>query len=321
MRAIGFILMLPLIISCSVRSPGPARPSGKAARVPVRLELVREISGRILGYDLNHPSGVAVDAAGNLYIDDTGNHRIIKLDARLEPIKDYGGYGGGIGQFISPEDVIIERGLNLYVLDTGNRRIVRLDANLNYVDEIFPEDDPEEIISNAARPSGIHISSLGEITVADYDNSRLIRMDNFNRFSRYIGDFGYGRGALLNPLGIAGDPDGRIYVADGGNGRVAVYDDYGNYLYDIGADSLMTPSAVTVSPYGVVWVGDRESRALFAFSRAGDVLFSIGGEKGQNGFRFSDIESLAVSKDGRLFVADSGNNRIMVYSIAYEGTP
>jgi len=321
MRTIGGILLSLFFLSCSGGGPGSSGDPGKPARAPIRLEFEKEISGRVLGYDLNYPSGVAVDAAGNVYIDDTGNHRIIKIDTELEPIGEYGGYGGGIGQFISPEDIIIDRGLNVYILDTGNRRVVHLDAGLNYVDEIIPRDDTGEIISNAAKLSGIHISSLGEITVADYDNSRLLRMDNFNRFSRYIGDFGYGRGALLSPLGIAGDADGRLYIADAGNGRIAVYDDYGNYLYQFGAADLSRPAAVAISSYGSVWVADKDTRRLYAFSRSGDIMFSVGADEGRDVFDFSDVESLAVSKDGRLFVADSGNNRIMVYSIIYEGIP
>jgi hypothetical protein len=70
-----------------------------------------------------------------------------------------------------------------------------------------------------------------------------------------------------------------------------------------------------------VWVSDRDTQEIYAFSRSGDLLFSVGAEQGRDVFGFADIEALAVSKDGRLFVADSGNNRIMVYSIVYEGIP
>jgi tripartite motif-containing protein 71 len=292
----------------------------RPTKIPARLVFKKEISGRVMAYDLRHPSGVAVDAADNLYIVDTGNNRVIKYNSNLEPVKEYGGYGGDIGHFINPEDIVVDRGLNIYVLDTGNRRIIRLDAGLNYVDELIPQDDSNEIISNAAKLSGLYVSALGEITVSDYDNSRLLKMDNFARFSRYIGDFGYGRGALLNPTGIAGDAAGRMYVADGGNGRIAAYDDYGNYLEQIGADSLIRPGAVTVSPHGVIWAGDQDDGRIYAFAINGDALFSIGGP-GRGEFLFSDIEALAVSRDGELYVADAGNNRIMVYTIVYEGSP
>jgi tripartite motif-containing protein 71 len=319
MRPLACVLALIALVSCSAHTPGTALTS-RPKKIPARLVFEKEISGRVLAYDIRHPSGVAVDAADNLYVVDTGNNRVIKFGSDLNPIKDYGGYGGDIGRFINPEDIVVDHGLNIYALDTGNRRIIRLDAGLNYVDEIIPQDDSNAIISNAAKLSGVYVSPLGEITVSDYDNSRLIKMDNFNRFSRYIGDFGYGRGALLNPLGIAGDAEGRMYVADAGDGRIAVYDDYGNYLSQIGADSLVRPSAVTVSPYGVIWVADQDTDRIYAFSPSGDALFSTGGP-GRDEFLYSDIEALAVSRDGDLYVADAGNNRVMVYSIVYEGAP
>ncbi len=319
MRALICVFALIALVSCSAHTPGTAMTS-RHTKTPARLVFQKEISGRVMAYDLRHPSGVAVDAADNLYVVDTGNNRVIKFGSDLMPVKEYGGYGSGVGRFINPEDIVVDRGLNIYVLDTGNRRIIRLDAGLNYVDEIIPQDDSSEMISNAAKLSGVYVSPLGEITVSDYDNSRLLEMDNFNRFSRYIGDFGYGRGSLLNPLGIAGDADGRMYVADAGDGRIAVYDGYGNYLHQIGADSLMRPSAVTVSPYGVVWVADQDTDGIYAFSPDGHALFSVGGP-GHEEFQYSDIEALAVSRDGELYVADAGNNRVMVYSIVYEGTP
>jgi tripartite motif-containing protein 71 len=318
MRAAGVLVLAALSISCAggmskTKSVLPASP----AKIPARLMLEHEIAGRILSYDLKDPHGLAVDALGNLYIADAGNHRVVKLDPQFKPLREYGGYGSGVGRFSSPEDLVIDRGLNLYVLDAGNRRIVQLDAGLNYVNEIIPEDDSTEIISNKGRLTGLSISPLGEITVADADNSRLIRMDNFNHFSRYVGDFGYGRGSLLLPAGMAVDGDGRIWVADGGNGRIAVYDDYGNYLFEIGAGHLKSPAAVAIAPSGAVWAADRGMAAVYAFAADGRLLLKVAAADGEE-FTFADVEAIAVSRDDRLYVADSGGNRVLVYRIIYE---
>ena len=317
MRAATLLLCFAALISCAKYPVPGAIEAGLPARIPQQIVFEQEISGRILGLDLKAPSGVAIDDRNQLYVVDAGNHRLLKFDSRLQPIRDAGGYGSGIGRFVNPEDVVVDRALNLYVLDTGHRRILHFDANLNYVDEIIPEDDPREIISNLGKLSGVAITSIGEIIIADYDNSRLIRLDIFNRFSRYVGDFGYGRGALLNPEGLAVDGKGRCYVADGGNGRIASYDANGNFLGEIRPDSLVSPSAVAVSPDGVIWAADRGSSSIFALSAKGDVLMHQGGP-GKGEYTFSDIAAIAVSRDGRLFLADRDNNRVLVYNIAYE---
>lgn len=311
------ILGFAFSLSCGPRSDHTASEAWIPVKVPVRLYFEREVSGRILGSDLKRPDGLALDLQGNLFITDAGNNRIIKFDKTGEPVKDYGGYGSGVGRFSNPADIAVDRGLSLYLLDAGNHRVVRLDMNLNYVDTIQPEDDPQAVVNNQGLLTGIAVSPLNEITVADFDNSRLIRLDNFNRFNRYIGDFAYGKGALQSPLGLAVDGDGRLYAADAGNSRIAVYDDYGNYLYPLGADTLMYPSAVCVAANGIIWVGDRRMNLIMAFAPDGKLLFSAGAATGDN-FTFSGIEALAASSDDFLYVADSGNNRVMVYRIIYE---
>ncbi len=317
MRRLALTTVLAAMVGCGRPSPPVLSDIKSVARVPQRLALESEISGRVLAYDLKRPCGVAVGPQGELYIADSGNNRLIKLDEQSNPVRDYGSYGEGVGRFHNPEDMVIDRGLTLYVVDASNRRVVLMNMDLNYVSEIIPQDAPNEILSSRGRLSGVAVSPLGEVTVADYDNSRLIRLDNFGRFSRYVGDFAYGKGALLNPLGLATDKAGRCYVADGANGRIAVYDDFGNYLYDFGGESLKHPAAVAVAPEGTVWVGDRETDELFAFTNDGRLLFHTGSTGPDEG-RFSDIEALAIAPDGSLYVADAGNNRILHFSIEYE---
>jgi DNA-binding beta-propeller fold protein YncE len=317
-RVLSVIAALWFLTSCAGHRGEQATVlSGKLpSRTPDSLVLEQRISGNILGFDLNRPSGLALNSQGDLYIADAGNNRVIKLDQRFQPMRDLGGFGEGYGRFQDPGDLVMDRDLSLYVLDRGNRRVVHLDANLGFVDVITPEDAPNEMISNLGRLSGLAVLSFGEIVVADYDNSRLIRLDNMRRFSRYIGDFGYGSGALLNPEGIALDRDGRIYVADGGNGRVAVYDTYGNFIGGIGRGILERPLAVTVGYDDLIWVGDHASQGIYIFALDGTLLkqFSQADDDGQS---FADIEALSLSPDGILYVADSGHNRVLVYHIVY----
>ncbi len=287
---------------------------------PTGLIFQSQISGTILGYDLKRPAGLAVSPRGELYIADTGNDRVIKMDEEMQPIRDLGGFGAGYGRFQGPEDLILDHGLSLFVLDVGNRRVVHLDAGLNFIEAIIPEEAPNEIVSTLGRLSGLAVSSFGEITVADYDDSRLIRLDNVRHFSRYIGDFGYGEGALMNPLGVALDRDGRMLVADGGNGRIAVYDDYGNYLKAIGRGTLEHPTAVTVAPGGIIWVADQAKASLYAFSPDGTLVLQSAGGEDEVG-TMSQVGALAVSSDNILYVADSGHNRIISFQIVYEGRP
>lgn len=75
------------------------------------------------------PEGVAVDAAGNVYVADTGNHRICKHDANGTFVAAFGRYGNAEGQFIEPCDVTPLGGGNIAVVDRGNHRVQVLAPN------------------------------------------------------------------------------------------------------------------------------------------------------------------------------------------------
>jgi streptogramin lyase len=311
------IFCLIILVSCGGSAPPPVQDNiNSPISGSVSLIFENRISGKILTHDLLQPSGITIDTRGDIYISDKGNHRIIKLNRELKAIRDYGGYGTGMGRLQNPTDIFVDRALNLYIVDAGNMRVVHLDANLNFVEEIIPEDDPEEIISTLANYSGLVVSQMGELTVADFDNSRLIRMDNFNNFSRYIGGFGYGQGTLLNPKSLALDRDGNHYVADMGNKRIAVFDDYGNFIREIGNQILDTPEAVAVGNKGLVWVSDSRLSAIFAFDKSGKLIYDGRIEKSSE-TKLDNIQALTVTPEGKLCVANTGNNEILIYRIIY----
>jgi sugar lactone lactonase YvrE len=148
------------------------------------------------------PNGIAIDAAGNLYVADMGNHRIRKVTpegevSTLAGSSDMTGFNGGFAdgpgntaQFDSPSDIAIDAAGNLYVADEDNGRIRKVTpegevstfAGIPYKksDEDFA-DSPESIVDNPRRiadgpgsvarfrgPSGITIDTAGNLYVTDY---------------------------------------------------------------------------------------------------------------------------------------------------------
>ena len=81
----------------------------------------------------NAPQDVAVDEVGNLYVADTGNHRIQKLDADGNVLDKWGSPGTADGQFDHPAGVAVDKGGNVYVADTGNDRIQQFNANGGHI--------------------------------------------------------------------------------------------------------------------------------------------------------------------------------------------
>ncbi len=74
---------------------------------------------------LDHPHDVAAGAGGELFVADTGNHRVQVFDARGTPLRRWGGPGSAAGRFQAPESLAVAPGGDIFVADTGNRRVQR----------------------------------------------------------------------------------------------------------------------------------------------------------------------------------------------------
>jgi DNA-binding beta-propeller fold protein YncE len=72
---------------------------------------------------LRSPWGVAVDGAGDVYVTDTGNHRVEKFDREGNFITQWGGFGNGAGQFNFPYGIAVDAKGSVFVIDSGNTRV------------------------------------------------------------------------------------------------------------------------------------------------------------------------------------------------------
>ncbi|MCJ7578065.1 MAG: NHL repeat-containing protein [candidate division Zixibacteria bacterium] len=269
---------------------------------------------------LSHPTGIAIDPQGNLFIADTDNDRVVKCDGEGNFLKETGGFGWEEGQFNRPTFITTDNGLNIYVADTQNKRVQRFDRNLNFIstipayggisDKIELSDD----FSGFGLLEGIAVTSAGELLLSDIEDDCVIKLDNFYAYSRTFGGFGYGGGSLLDPLGISVDRKGNVYVADSQNDRVAIYDLFGNFLKSLGETTLRKPGGVTVGEDGLIYVANTEKNSIAIFNPEGNLVLEYG-TWGSGMGNFSKPTDLKLGRDNKLSVVDSGNNRICVFEI------
>jgi len=181
------------------------------------------------------PGGIAIDVAGNLYVSGYDNHSIRKVTPEGEVSTFAGiekGFADGIGsaaRFNYPGGIAMDAAGNLYVADTGNHSIRKVTpkgevSTLAGSKEGFADD-----IGGAARfshPEGITIDAAGNLYVADRDNLRIRRVTPKGKVSTLAGGKygtadGIGSAArFANPVDIATDAAGNIYVADIGHYRI-----------------------------------------------------------------------------------------------------
>lgn len=141
---------------------------------------------------LNNPSGLALDAAGNLFIADRSNHRIRKVDAVTKLISTVAGTGepGFAGdsnqaksaQLNSPVDVDVDAAGNIFIVDQTNNRIRRVNA-AGIIETIagngtvgYSGDGGPALQAQVTQPTAIEVESDGSIMVGDNGNLRVRKL-------------------------------------------------------------------------------------------------------------------------------------------------
>lgn len=168
----------------------------------------------------NRPTGVAVDASGNILVADTENHRIQKFDPKGKFLAAWGARGSGDGMFFLPSYVAVASNGNIYVSDSGNNRIQVLDAKGKYLSTIGSIGSRPGYF---AEPKGLAFDAAGDLWVVDRRNHRLQKFAKDGRSLGVFGSQGPGNDQFSYPEDLAFDSGGRLYVTDGMNGRIQVF--------------------------------------------------------------------------------------------------
>ncbi|NDJ52473.1 MAG: TIGR03663 family protein [Chloroflexi bacterium] len=134
----------------------------------------------------------------------------------------------------------------------------------------------------------------------------------------------FGAGLLNQPHDIEIGPDGRIYVADTGNHRIAIFDQEGNLVETLGQQGLAPQEDVLNEPWGVgvgadgaVFIADTWNGRIVHYSPEGEFVRAWGVDDPgnlENAFAFWGPRDVAVGQDGLVYVADTGHKRIQVFS-------
>lgn len=166
------------------------------------------------------PRDVAVDAEGNVYFTDTGNKRIIVLDADLNPIRALGSGGTAPGQFSEPTSLAFDPETGeLYVADLWNLRVQVFSQDLVAVREWQVDGWGSQ---EAAHKAYIAVGPGGTVVVTDPAGARAWVYD---RQGTPLGtlDLVDDQAGLDQPIGIAIDADGAIYIASSNSDIVTKY--------------------------------------------------------------------------------------------------
>jgi sugar lactone lactonase YvrE len=180
--------------------------------------------------------------------------------------------------------------------------------------------EPGFVIPPLSKPSGVAISTEGQIWIADA-RDRVLVLDATGKYVRTVGASGSDPGQFKMPRGLGFDAGGNLYVADAGNNRIQKFASNGQFLLQFGiaraaSEDLSEPSCVVVHA-GVVFVCDTEHHNVKRFSPTG-VYQGQWGVEGSGPGQFEEPFDIAFDADGYAYVVDFSNSRVQKFDASFE---
>jgi tripartite motif-containing protein 71 len=251
------------------------------------------------------PSGITVDASGNVYVADYGNGRVQKLSTTGTYEIEWSVAGG------YPNGLALDGTGNIYVTCDGNNTVQKYTTNGLLIGQWGGYGSAEGQFNY---PAGIAVHPNGHVYVADLFG---FRMQEFGDDGTYVGQW-----SVQGPYGVAIDPAGDILVVANGAGIVAPYyiqkfSTSGISLAQIGGPGsgpgqLSHPTGLCTDPAGNVFVADYFNHRVQEFTGDG-ALAAVWGTFGTGAGQFNYPHSVAIDGRGLVFVADQYNARIEVF--------
>jgi uncharacterized protein (TIGR03437 family) len=289
-------------------------------------------NGPAVNAQLYGPNGLALDPAGNLYIADTNNGRIRKVsNGIITTVAGNGVYGaagdGGpatSAELSEPYALALDTAGNIYISDDSGaiRKVTNgVIASVPGAQGYF---------------AGIAIDSVGNLYLVDALTQRVLKVSNgvattfagtgtpgFSgdngpatsaQFGGYPDD---GAGDGSGPSGIAVDSTGNVYIADTYNSRIREVSN-GVITTVAGGSSatqLTAPNLIAVDSAGALYIADGGRIQKVAngglTTIAGNGYYSFGGDNGPAvNAQFYQPEGVAIDSAGRIYIADTQNNRV-----------
>jgi sugar lactone lactonase YvrE len=168
--------------------------------------------------ELYYPYDMRVDAAGNIFIADTYNHRIREVNATTRVINTIAGNGGsgfsGDGpatenSLYYPSSLAVDANDNVFISDTSNQRLRWLDPAGTITtfagngSASFSGDSGVATSAELYNPQGVYVDNSGNVLVADTNNYRVRKINAFDAVGRSVGNIAFG----IQALGSTSNPE------------------------------------------------------------------------------------------------------------------
>ena len=261
---------------------------------------------------LHYPEDIALDAAGNVYVTDGGNHRFQKYTVDgtfVWAIGEETTWASEAGTFSEPTGIAVDREGFVYVTDTGRFRVLKFASDGTFISEWGTEGSGDGQIYS---PSDIAVDGEGYVYVPDILYSGIgPRIQKFTSNGQFVTKWmTFGNAVTYSqPMGIAADSAGHVYVVDLRKNLVQKYTSTGTLLAEWGTEGsgdgqFNLPMGIAVDGAGFVYVTEPYANRVQKFTSDGTFVTKWGTD-GTGAGEFSHPSGIAVDDAGSVYVVDA----------------
>ena len=245
--------------------------------------------------------GVAVNGEGLLAVrDDINTHLLTKEGALVRSIGK-----GVLGGYILGGGVAFDTKGNVWV--TGTNKVFKLSQDGQLLRTVHHTGSESDCLKD---PMGVFASQGGLIYICDEGNQRVTVHGEEGEFQFMFGSFGSDPGCFGAPRDITFGSDGLVYVTDVENKRVCVWSKKGTFKRDFKTKYYPTWIAATADNH--LLITSFLSHTVMVYTLGGQLIHEFGGS-GPDPGKFKGPCGICVDKDGLVYVADFGNQRVQVF--------
>ncbi|TJY44532.1 tetratricopeptide repeat protein [Cohnella pontilimi] len=322
-------------------------PEGYRISVPLGYSVDRVLTGDYENGMLKNPEDLFIDSRDQVYIADTANNRVLKMDKFGKILKVFGTKEDKLN-LMEPRGIFVEDDGDIYIADTGNNRIVHLSPEGQMIEKfVAPKSD---LIDKdfPFMPTKLVLDRSGNMYVTSgNDYHGLLVIDGQNQFQGYIApnklkfnlkDYilrKYATKEQREALGKVVPPNHRNVTIDLNSGYLytaienTTIDEikrfnflgintypadkhYGEFTNRRGIITSPNVVDVSVDKDGIITTVDSNQRKVYQYDQEGNNLLVFGGNGDQTGF-FQEPVSVANDSEGLLYVLDRARGEVQVF--------